>query len=839
MKNDCQWGKDFLDHISPTYLGNSTRVNMYNNMIANYRLYNNEINQEDFIRWCSPYGIDVGQYDEEVMPYNKTYNKINVLLGEEIKRGDSYKPVLLSQKDIHDKNDEIKGHIMAYVDAEINKAIFKAQQEQMQDMSEEEFQQMYEQLSAKYTPEDLQETEYMSEKEIFASRVLEYAKYDQEIKKQKNFGFKHALLSDMEIVHIDVDRGKPTIKMINPLFAFFQKGPDIEYIQDGDFAGHRFVMTRNQVMDTYGDDMTEKQREAFQRPFSMREGTKISNKIENFHENSLEARELRSMYSFDYIDENQGQHASDFSYKTSLDLVEVVHAEWRSFRKVYYLTYFNEYGEEEVDIVAEDYPLPEDAERKKVKNRFGREAVRYEWIDPYTDKAYMAEELWIPRIWEGTRIDGDIYVNVREKLYQPLSVDDPYRKAKLGYHGLVYTATNAKSISVMSRMRPFQFLYFIAMHQLSRLLARNQGKQIVYDLAQLPEFNDPFGRSNEELMLYYQGLGISFTNSMSNTQGGDMPPQRGHAVNAIDMSTTADMLNLSNLCFWLDEQIGEAAGISKPREGQMSPNSNVTDNQQSIAQSSHITEYYFNRHNELWRHIISYYLDCFIIWAKNWFEMNPGKKEFFLQYVLDRGSIASLAVTPEYLDNSDFGIFIELGTSSEEYRTKMEQLMLPLVQNQMQGAEAVSEILKSRRDGTSPEEIHKMIQTLSRKQEEQMQAQMEQQQQQLQQQAQAEQAIEQQKHQNKMEQLQLQETLRRETQVQVATIRAMSFDEDKDRDDDGMPDVLEVAKYNTEADIKMRKQKLDEEKFKHQKEVDKQKMEIEKKKAAQKPKSNS
>ncbi len=77
----------------------------------------------------------------------------------------------------------------------------------------------------------------------------------------------------------------------------------------------------------------------------------------------------------------------------------------------------------------------------------------------------------------------------------------------------------------------------------------------------------------------------------------------------------------------------------------------------------------------------------------------------------------------------------------------------------------------------------------------------------------------------------------RNTKVQVATISAMGFDTDKDEDDDGVPDVLEVAKFGVDADIKQQKLlqdsdslELDKQKFEHQKVIDKQKVENDRKK---------
>ena len=822
-----------MDHISPVYLGNSSRWERNKRLVSDYKLYNNEIDQDDFVRWCQPYGIDVGQYQEEVMPFNKIPNKANILIGEEIIRGESYKPLLISQKDIIEKTDEMRKLTKEYVDSEIMKAMEKARM-MMGEISEEEYQELEESYRTQYTPEDLNHNEFLTQKEIFASKVLEYAKYDQKIKAQKNLGFKHTIISDMECVWVGIDRGKPMIKVVNPLNLFFQKGPEVEYIQDGDFAGERLLMTRFDVLDKYGDRMSKEDRDKFERPFYTREGGSLTKAIDPQFEKTLDYLTPRAFASAEKLDdEGIGQYASDFSFKTTLDLVEVMHVEWKTQRRVFFLTRYNDFGDADVKIVDEQFPIPSEATKVKMTNKFGVDTIRYEWMDPLTQTPVFAEEVWIPRIWEGTRIEGDIYLDVREKPNQPISIDDPYRCAKLGYVGRVYTSTNAKSISLLSRMRPFQMMYFVAMHQLSKLLSQNQGKQLIIDQAQTPNFDDAFGRSDTMMQLFYQSKGLIFINSMSNSQGGTMPSNRGAAVDAVDMSTTADILNLTALCDWLDEQIGQSAGISKEREGQIQRYTNATDNQQAIAQSSYITEVYFNLHNELWAHVMNQYLSVFTTWAKNWFEMNPAQKEMMLQYVLDNGSIQMLKIDSKFLEASEYGIFIEVGSSAEEYKSKMEQYILPLIQNQMEGAEVVSEILKARRDGTSPEKIHQMIQVLTDKYQQRRmeteQAQTERQQEMLK----AQEQLAQQEHERDLEKIMLQEELQKEREIAVNTIKTFSWNPDKDMNENSVPDVVEVANLQLKKDFEESKLKMDKAKLEQQKKEHDDKMKLENKKLKQ------
>jgi hypothetical protein len=87
-------------------------------------------------------------------------------------------------------------------------------------------------------------------------------------------------------------------------------------------------------------------------------------------------------------------------------------------------------------------------------------------------------------------------------------------------------------------------------------------------------------------------------------------------------------------------------------------------------------------------------------------------------------------------------------------------------------------------------------------------------------------------HERAKELIILKEEENRKTEIQKQVILAMGFNEDKDIDNDNIPDVLEVATKGVELALKDRKQSLDERKFEHQKEVDKEKIKIENKKAS-------
>jgi len=86
IANDNAWGRRVIDLLILTDNSNgaSDLETRYTRMLSSYQLYNNIINQADFEKDCNPLGIEVGQFQDEIKPYNKTPNKINALLGRRV-----------------------------------------------------------------------------------------------------------------------------------------------------------------------------------------------------------------------------------------------------------------------------------------------------------------------------------------------------------------------------------------------------------------------------------------------------------------------------------------------------------------------------------------------------------------------------------------------------------------------------------------------------------------------------------------------------------------------------------------------------------------------------------
>lgn len=731
-KNDYAWAKKTINLILTEYsldVGTiTTHDSEYHRMFSNYQLYNNRINQADFERLCNPLGLEVGQLKDEIQPYNKAYNKIQVLLGEELKRPFNFKVTLTNQTGIQSKIKERTQALLQYVEASISPLFNK--EEPIPDIQ-------------RYFSQS-----YLDAKEIKASSILNYLSKELHLKDLKNDAFKHALLSAREVVYVGSHNDSPTVEILNPLGVFYQKSTDTKYIQNGEFAGYRSYLTPDQVLDKYADYLSQED-------------------IDKIDAYSLQAA------GFDPIPKDIQYGHNEKIYQPTRHIL-VQHVEWRSQKRVGFLTTTTPQGDEVTTIIDEDAPLPQYT-IKTITKDFGRKCTYYVFeLDGLP--AYV-EYKYIPEIWTGTKIGNDIYTMIGPAKHQFRKHDDP-TSVKLGYHGFIYNNTNAEPVSLMDRMKPFLYLYFIVMHKLKKLIAQDNGRVFHFDVSMV----DP-NLGLEKTLYYLKEMNIDFYNPLQNA---DQPgwAQRGKVSSSTDMSTTQNVLGYLNLLAFIDAQISDVAGISKQREGQVSPTEAVANANTNITMSSVITEIYFNAHSKLWETILTHLLQvASSLWAH---------KSVTKQYVLDDLSIATLKVEPHDLQDSEFGIFVTSSQKEEEIFQSLRLLSDRLLQTDRAQISDIIRIYKS----NSIEELESLIVDSETRRQQQEQAQQEsinqQQQDLISLQAEKQAVADERKYEHEM---------------RMAEIESFKFVKDQDSNNNQIPDQLEIEKFK--ADTALRSRELD------------------------------
>ena len=762
-KKTEKWQHECVDYIigEGNIVSGGQTSTKYDELQTYYNLYNSIFDEKDFKKITNPFKVQDG-FPATPQDFNIIRPKIDLLIGEETKRPMNFRVVRTSQEAASDLMEAEKQMIMNYMEASI-----------MSKLDPEEAQQYQEQLAngeimppeqiAKYMDKD-----YKDAIENTAYHTLVYLREKLNMDNEFIKGWKDALIGGQEIYYVGVLNAEPYMERVNPKFFSFDKSPDLEFIEDGSWCCRKMKMSIEEVYDRYYDKLTEKDLD------------KLEEMI-----NQVPARNLGEHGPIDDFKGIQW-HTYDnpmFEDATSR-CVSVWHCCWKSFKKIYYVTTKDENGQLQVDILDETFK-------------------------PFGDEISVEQD-WIIEVWEGYRCGKDLYFGIQPLEYQHVSIDNP-NSQKLPYCGAVYSNTNSKPRSLVSILKPLQYMYIVLWYRLELAIARDKGKVVNMDVTQIPK---SMNITPERWMHYLSSVGVNFINpyetewNVPGREGGK--PATFNQITALDLTMSNVIAEYIQLMDKIEQLAGTISGITSQREGAVSSSELVGNVERSVVQSSHITEPLFWVHNQCKRHVMNMLLNT----AKGiWQE--TGKRK--LSYIFDNGERAFLDIVDKFY-YEDMDVFVSDTSKDVENIQKLQQLIQPAMQNGASLLEA-AEILTNDNFNI----IKQKLKDMQTRQE------------QLQQQAQEAEAQQQRELQEMQNQAKEQELMLQEaqmdlqryqidqdnaTKIAVAEISAYRGSEEKDIDGDGIPDPIEIGKQALEQ------QKIDRDTYTKRYEA-KQKREIE------------
>lgn len=834
-ENENQWFKDYMNYVIPS---ESSSIEDYDMMLTSYQIANNDLSgfKDKIHQFCNPLGEDIGQINEELVPYPELYNKISALKGEMLKRGDDFKIVLLTAKAVQDKNEALFARIHASVDEKLG-IMLEKQKAQMSQMDEEQTEQYVQSLRTQLEPEDLIAKNWQSDQEIFFSKSLKYCYFDQDVKTKKLETFEDVIDVDKCFIFSGWKFGKPVIQVRNPLFSMYHKSPNERYIHKGDYFAYRQAVTPAEIFNNY--DLDDEELSTLGLNTYTTAVTDKRHAVGSTAKPVFDKTNQELMMAADKTlvhDKTKGLHQSSArTLNRQSDLIWETHFEFKAFKQVIFLCYIDEYNKEVVTIMPSAFSdfIPNDSKTEKFTNRFGNESKREVWFDEVTGTEYKAEKLWIPRKYEIVRLGNGVYPICREVPNQYTNIEDPYNSFCLSTFGGVFSARNAKSVSLLQRALPPYFQYIFVKHIQNRELSKYIGSSLDMDIDQIPDDLGKDFMGNEirdkflTWFLYLKKTGINFYSGSQTSLGGLPPATRSPGSKGMTFDNAMNIYNLQQLLEMIKREIGMAMGISPQRESMFAQGSNVTDNQQAITQSYNITEPYYFIHDEIWKAALNDWLINFTTYCRNVFLANPELKEHSLHYVMPNGMEDLLRVTPEMLSHTSMGLYVSNSGQNQKYIDSMLNYGQMFAQNP-EAMAGVSTLTLALVSGASPQEIHKLIVVEQDKQHKRAQdmEQMKLQSQEKQVQMQVELREDVQAH--EIEKIIVKAEEDRKTNIMTASVEGLAFDKDMDEDNDGVPDVAELA----DMYLKQGKLNLENEKFIHQKKVDKEETELKKEKLA-------
>ena len=562
-KKNKKWGEECVEAFINLSNSGTSHSHKKDELKILYDYYNGVIDEADYNYVLKPYGKARKNFPSEMRNYPIIKPIIDLLLGEKSKRPLNY-TVTVQNSDSISVKENAKAELIF---KNLQQHFMQAVQEQGQDMGQDPNQevQLPDHIASMF------DSTYVDQRAVLGQQALNYIMQEQEVYDKVQKAWFHYLVTGECYTQRGVRNREPFYEVLNPLDVDYDLDPDLEFVEDGDWALVRKYVHASSVVDAYYDSLSEQQILELEEP-----------------------RHSETDISFLYA--NSGNRDVN-AFRNRL--IEVVNVYWKSRKRIGFLTYEDpETGMAEVQEVEDGFRMP--AEMREA-------GAKLDWR-------------WVNEVWEGTRIDGRFYININPIANQRISIDNP-SKCKLPINGRRYSDINSQNISLVRLGVPYQLNYNIYKYRLELAIARSKDIIAQFDINMIPKKWDM-----DKFMYYVEGTGIAWVDY--NKEGIQLNPQH-QSVLDMSIKTINQYITLleSILVEW--EKI---SGVSRQRQGEIGAYEGKASSQQAILQSSHITEDLFRKFERMeqrdFQALLDYSKEAWLGGKKSMYVMPDGTTDF-------------------------------------------------------------------------------------------------------------------------------------------------------------------------------------------------------------------
>ena len=339
-------------------------------------------------------------------------------------------------------------------------------------------------------------------------------------------------------------RGNKIIKECVPAIEAFPIPNNQFMVEDHDMFARRIMMSYNQILDTFEDDLTDKDKSYLDDLYNT--SASASTKVVQLGWNQLFEKYPNVCSKF--TDEERKLYKSQplTPSVNNSNLYEVWHVVWKGFARQGILTYTNELGFQEQRIVEEDY-------------EFNPEAgdIDIEW--KYKPQVYEGYRI-------GTRYNGIYPVKARPILYE--------RKGKLPYNGIQELLPYCGKFSIIQIITPFQVLRNIISYHQEMVIAKNKMLILL-----LPK--SLVSSETEDAIYRIAADGVLPIDDEEDAAGVKM-----QNIRLLNANMGQYITELSNLNEAIKQEARELVDMNAQRYGQIAQSAGASTTQNAISQSS-------------------------------------------------------------------------------------------------------------------------------------------------------------------------------------------------------------------------------------------------------------
>lgn len=477
-EKDFEWKKKNIDAFYDISYFSNIPGSSYDLVEKAYDLYNGVIDEEDYTHVLKPYGKQRQNFPAKLHNYPILKPIIDLLLGEKRKRPLNFSVVI--------ENDDVANKKTREKKKELVRAIQENFTEELKEQGvlQEPPARKQEGKQGPKPPKEVAqqfEDEYRDARAVQGQKALNIIRKENEVDRKFNEGFKDWLIAGKVGSLREVIGNELRYEMLNPLQLDYDKSPETEFIEDGDWAVIRKYCQPSEVVDEYFDVLTPEQIDQIENPEIDKSG--------------------------DYLIYDEVYNEEDDEHNTRL--VEVVKCFWKSRKKIGVVQYVDQFGQVQKKKVEEDYELQQND-------------LEVEWF-------------WINQVWKGTRLDDDIYVDIEPYPIQRRSMDNPSR-CKLPINGRKYSDRNSPNISLMILGYPYQLMYNIFKFRMEKEIAKSKGTIAQLDINMIPDDMDM-----DKFMYYIDATGIAWQDFQKE---GIQPNPHQQQVMDLTMKTASSYIEL-------------------------------------------------------------------------------------------------------------------------------------------------------------------------------------------------------------------------------------------------------------------------------------------------------
>jgi hypothetical protein len=646
VEKDNQWGKNVINYYlkhAYFYSEYTAKVGAKKDLALLYKIHNNQIPDEWFNPITDPFNVQDPAHKQQPAVIRKTNIArpvIEKILGEYAIRPFSWYIEKMGEEGYNKYLEQLTGKLHENIKQHflngLDPAIFEQAQQEQREVP---------------LPEKVKESmddSYIDSEVLDANKLLKHVVESVYFFEKSRLLFKDFAIAGEEYTQKDVRDDQIEYERVSPLDLWYIKSYYSPYIEDGEVAIRRILLTPGEVVDRFYREIEEEQLQRLDTQNYVN-GTYIANFLTD-----IRTRNFDSLV---------------------LNKIPVYYVTWKSQKKVGFVTWIDEFGQEYEDVVSEDY----------IKNPDRDEKIQWKWIN---------------EIWEGYKIGKEDFLQIRPLPYQRNELNN-ISKCKLPINGRCYSDDHASNVSIYELMIEWVKLFIICNYRLERMIAKSKDKILLLDKAVIPQDAE----WDEEKFFYYADtLGFALIDRSNRAA------DRGfNQYQVLDMRLYEDIQSMISLLEWIKQQCYSTIGVTDQWLGDVKASENVGNVNSAVGAAKIAIEDLFIKHEEFLQRELQGLLDLSRIAYRDGFKS--------LTYTDDR-RVELLNINPDVYSYLDLALKVQNSAKSKQVLDQMKMAVQPYLQNGGKMS-SVLEVLEAE----STAKIKHVLRTIERKEQEQLERQ--------------------------------------------------------------------------------------------------------------------